>query len=79
MSLLHTTETRIIGWQWKVRRMVEVQWESRSNGRVNGIGQRLSRERVLTVIYSSLVLLLVFIICSCFDFDFSAMWHVALL
>ena len=41
--------------------MVEVQWESRSNGRVNGIGQRLARERVLTVIYSSLVLLLVFI------------------
>ena len=74
MSLLHSTETRIIGWQWKVRRMVEVQWESRSNGRVNGIGQRLARERVLTVIYSSLVLLLVFIICLCFDFDFDSVF-----
>ena len=74
MSLLHTTETRIIGWQWKVRRMVEVQWESRSNGRVNGIGQRLARERVLTVIYSSLVLLLVFIICLRFDFDFDSVF-----
>ena len=54
--------------------MVEVQWESRSNGRVNGIGQRLARERVLTVIYSSLVLLLVFIICLCFDFDFDSVF-----